>query len=52
MVRPCDSLLFHLLPDDFDDDPFGALSIEFAVEEALALDGKPILPLVMGRTTW
>ena len=36
MVRPCDSLLFHLLPDDFDDDPFGALSIEFAVEEALA----------------
>jgi hypothetical protein len=26
--------LFHLLSDDFDDDPFGALPIEFAVEEA------------------
>ena len=32
---PCDTLLFHLLSDDFDDDTFGALPIEFAVEEAL-----------------
>ena len=37
MVRPCDILSFHLLPDDFDDDPFGALPIEFAVKEALPL---------------
>jgi hypothetical protein len=31
----CDTLLFHLLTDDFDDDTFGALPIKFAVEEAL-----------------
>jgi hypothetical protein len=35
LARPCDILLFHLLSDDFDDDPFGALPIEFAVEETL-----------------
>ncbi len=35
LVRPCDILPFHLLSDDFDDDPFGALPIEFTVEEAL-----------------
>lgn len=33
-MRPCDSLSFYLLSNDFDDDPFGALPIEFAVEEA------------------
>ena len=33
--EPCATLLFHSLSDDFDDDPFGALPIEFAVEEAL-----------------
>jgi hypothetical protein len=33
-MRPCDSLSFHLLSDDFDNDPFGALPIEFTVEEA------------------
>ena len=32
-MRSCDILSFHLLSDDFDDDPFGALPIEFAVEE-------------------
>lgn len=35
MVRLCDILSFPLLSDDLDDDPFGALPIEFAVEEAL-----------------
>ena len=34
-MRPCDLRSFHLLSDDFDDDPFAALPIEFAVEEAL-----------------
>jgi hypothetical protein len=34
-VRPSDILSFHLLSDDFDDDPFGALPIEFTVEETL-----------------
>jgi hypothetical protein len=34
-VRPCDLRSFHLRSDDFDDDPFGALPIEFAVEKAL-----------------
>jgi hypothetical protein len=34
LVRSCDILSFHLLSDDFDDDTFGALPIEFAVEEA------------------
>ena len=33
MVRPCDLRSFHLLSDNFDDDPFGALPIEFAVEK-------------------
>ena len=35
LVRSCDILSFHLLSDDFDDDPFGALPIEFTVEETL-----------------
>ena len=35
LVRPSDILSFPLLPDDFDDDSFGALPIEFAVEETL-----------------
>jgi hypothetical protein len=34
MLWPGDILSFPLLSDDFDDDPFGALPIEFAVEEA------------------
>ena len=34
-MRSCAILSFHLLSDDFDDDTFGALSIEFAVEETL-----------------
>jgi hypothetical protein len=34
MVRPCDILSLPLLSDDLDDDPFGALPIEFAGEEA------------------
>src|SRR5215831_7049279 len=34
VVRLCRIRSFHLLSDDFDDDPFGALPIEFAVEEA------------------
>ena len=33
-MSPCDSLSFPLLSNDFDDDPFGALPIEYAVEEA------------------
>jgi hypothetical protein len=35
LVRPCATLLFHSLSDDFDDDTFAALAIEFALEEAL-----------------
>jgi hypothetical protein len=33
LVRPSDTLLFPSLSDDFDDDPFAALPIEFAGEE-------------------
>ena len=34
-MRQSDTLLFPSLSDDFDDDPFAALPIEFTVEEAL-----------------
>jgi hypothetical protein len=34
LVRPSDILSFPLLSDDFDDDPLGALPIEFAGEKA------------------
>ncbi len=33
-MRPSDILSFPLLSDDLDDDSFGALPIEFTVEEA------------------
>ena len=35
LLRPSDILSFPLLSDDLDDDPFGTLPIEFAVEKAL-----------------
>ena len=34
-MRPCATLLFHSLSNDFDDDLFAALPIEFTVEETL-----------------
>ena len=33
-MRPCNILSFPLLSDNFDNDPFGALPIEFTVKEA------------------
>ena len=33
-MRLCDTLSYHLLSDDFDNDTFGALAIEFTVKEA------------------
>ena len=50
-MRSCDTPAYHLLSDDLDDDPFGALPIEFAVEEARPA-AKVDPALVIGRTTW